>query len=366
MAPIQPVGWWYYLTNQTTFPPVNLAHFFYLSWEDALWDLLKYFGCQAGSIILVPDFYCDDVVKNMSAHGLIVKTYPVDRGFQTSVKIFKQYLKKYQPDLVVIFHAVGITNKLLNKAEKWLDVLPKNSLLIEDSVHRVIDSNKISLITERHVIIDSLRKVVPLQGSNLYGPKSLLSALKPTPINQTLIYRLKVLWWWILFQCCLLMVLVLPFQKWQQWWNKLTELTMLVGYDHIGDSQLAGSGFNFFKNLSFKINHQHIFVTKVNQVELYQKLLEPLWQSKQFFRINFAQRDYGKLRAFPVGLFLDDAVEILNKLRSNGLMVRFELDNFGWTKRQKVIYLPLGPHLKEKDIFKISQIFLTVVFNKKF
>ena len=361
MTPIQPVGWWHYLTHRSTLPSADLAHFFYLSWEDALWDLLKYFNCQFGSIILIPDFYCDDVIKNMESHGLKIKTYPVDSNFQTDPKIFNNHLKKYQPDLVIIFHAVGITNKLLINYQTWLFSLPQNSLLIEDAVHRIINPKKISFISDRHIIIDSLRKVVPIQGSNLYGPKKLLTNLKPTKINLTWSYQFKVIWWWLLFQFCLLMVLIFPFNRLKKWWNRQAEKTMLIGYNYIGDSQLAGSGLNFFKKLSFKINHQHIFNVKVKQAKLYQQLLTPVFNSPDFFKIKIDKSDYGNLRAFPFGLKIKNAKKILSKLRKDGLLVRFELDNFGWTNKQKVIYLPLGPHVNDKEIQEIIKILLSVI-----
>ncbi len=41
--------------------------------------------------------------------------------------------------------------------------------IIEDCVHRITDPNKIKLLTPHHIRIDSLRKVTPVQGSNLYG-----------------------------------------------------------------------------------------------------------------------------------------------------------------------------------------------------
>ncbi|MCC6711228.1 MAG: hypothetical protein IT416_02645 [Candidatus Pacebacteria bacterium] len=360
MFPIQPVGWQHYLAFKSIKNKKNLVHYFYLSWEDALWDLIKYSSYKEGAIVLIPDFYCVDVVKNIEEHGLKCVVYPVDRNFQTSTTIFYQFLKRYQPKIVIIFHAVGITNQLIDQFKDWQSVLPKDCLLIEDSVHRLVEPNKLEFLTDRQVVIDSLRKVVPIQGSNLYGT-SFLKNLKQTKNFSTFSYRFKVVYWWIILQTCLSLAGVLPIKNWQIFWNLLAERAMLVGYDVIGDSKLSGHGFIFFELLSKYINFELIAKTKVEQVNKYEVLLKSLWQSPRVFKIKIDYSDYGKLRALPIGLELETATKILNQLRANGLLVRFELDNFGWTKKQKVIYLPLGPHVTDKDIVFISKTLTEVI-----
>jgi hypothetical protein len=360
MFPIQPVGWSNYLTFSSTISNQSFTHYFYLSWEDALWDLLKYFSYPKGSVVLIPDFYCADVVKNMKEHGLKCVTYPVDRNFQTSVKFFKQAINKTQPQIVIIFHSVGITNKLINQFNDWQAVLPKDCLLLEDSVHRLVEPNKLKLLADRHVVIDSLRKVIPIQGSNLYGTE-VIKNLEQTKIFSTFFYRFMVVFWWFIFQACLNLSKIFPVKSWQIYWSLLAEKVMLIGYEIIGDSQFSGHGLSFFKFLSRHIDFEKIAKAKIKQVNKYETLLVSIWQSPKVFKIEVDQNDYGNLRAFPVGLNLDTAPEILKKLRAKGLLVRFELDNFGWTKKQKVIYLPLGPHLNDKDIEVVAEILIQVV-----
>lgn len=43
----------------------------------------------------------------------------------------------------------------------------------------------------------------------------------------------------------------------------------------------------------------------------------------------------------------------LKKLRKEGLLIRFELDDSPWSQTRKVIYLPLGPHVSHADIMWI-------------
>ncbi len=354
MTPIQPVGWWHYLRWQATTVPENLQHFSYLSWEDALWDLLEYFSYPKPSTILVPEFFCADVVENMETHGLQHKTYPLDKNLQADPKVFKKLLQEYQPQVVVILHAVGITNQLFAQKDVWLSALPKDTLLIEDSVHRVVNPAEISLISPRHIVLDSLRKVAPIPGTNLFGGE-VLKELKPTDSWKTIPYQSAVLAWWMIFQCCLMLAL-LPNNRWKKIWNALAEKSMLRGYDWIGDNFSAASGNTVFQWLSLRLDHEKISRTKKTQVELYETLLNPLWKSPALFKLTFPESDFGNLRGYPVGLELQNAQQILTKMRSKSLLVRFELNDFGWTQKQKIVYLPLGPHVSESQIIQICEI----------
>lgn len=51
------------------------------------------------------------------------------------------------------------------------------------------------------------------------------------------------------------------------------------------------------------------------------------------------------LRGFPVILPINRASKILESLRKGGLLVRFELDDSSWSRKQKIIYLPLGTQM---------------------
>lgn len=360
MTPIQPVGLWHYLSLKKNLLPQNLVHFHYLSWEDALWDLKKFFSYSDGSLVLVPDFFCLDVVENMISHGFQVVTYPVDRNFQTDPILFSSLLKEYQPDVAVIFHAVGITNALFQHKKKWLSSLPENTLLLEDSVHRVVNPEDISIVSQRHVVIDSMRKVIPLPGSNLFGSQA-IATLRPSSTLETIPYQIIVLGWWLLFQFCLLIVTAVPSKQLQQWWNHLAEGAMLRGYDVIGDSLVAAPGNLLISWLSSHIDHERIALIKTQQVQIYKQKIKSIWSSSYIFPIAINERDFGKLRGYPIGLELTTATQILERLRAAGLLVRFELDTFGWSTKQKVIYLPLGPHLTQNQIEIVANTLITAI-----
>lgn len=355
MVPIQPVNLLRFLAVSQVKVPPNLTQYFYLSWEDAVWELLEYYQIPSGAVAVVPTFFCGDVIQNMQSHGLIIKTYPVDRSFQTDPQVFKKIIHQYKPDVVVIFHAVGITNKLFSSVESWLPDLKSTAVLIEDSVHRIVEPHKIKILTDRHVVLDSLRKVVPLQGSNLYG-KNLHLKVSIKKYFQTMSYRIKVMWLWLLFQASLLMVLLPAGRKWQQFWNRAAEIFMLRGYDVIGDNKTGASGSKLHYFLSTHINTNKIKKLKAKQVKLYKHLLEKTLQHSFYFEIEFPTSDYGELRGYPLGIETKHAEKIINLFRNKGLLFRFELNDSQWSQQQKIIYLPLGPHVTEKDIIVVSTI----------
>lgn len=358
MVPIQPVNLQKYLCRTATRIPKNIAHYFYISWEDALWDLLKHFKIQQEAKILLPDFFCRDVEKNMKRHGLECIWYKVDKNFQTPEKIFKQHLEKHKPKIIIIFHAAGITNQLLKKTA-WLKALSQNAILIEDCVHRIVNPKKIKFIVSRHVIIDSVRKVTPLMGSNLYANAKI--KIQQTPWWHTIFYQFRVTIWWAIFQCCLISVTKTKSKKWKIKWNKLAEKAMLKGYDIIGDNKKAGALSKTFSKIlqrfSTRIDHKNIQNIKERQVKKYLKKLKPIWKNKKIFQIKFPKIDFKNLRGLPIGLKNAHADSILQKIRQRGLLIRFELEDSAWSQKQKVIYLPLGPHISLTEIEKIAKTF---------
>jgi hypothetical protein len=355
MLPIQPTNWWSYLHQQKITIPDSLSHYFYTSWEDALWNLLLYFQIKPGSTALVPAFFCGDVVANMADHGLDSVFYPVNQSLQSDPKVFKQYLKKYQPQVVIIFHAVGITNPLWQQRKVWLSALPKNCLLIEDSVHRVIDPSTIKLISARHVVIDSLRKVVPIPGANVFMDRRFDDLAQYQQPNYS--YSYALLFWWLTFQLCLLISQLSISISWSKLWNKLAEQTMLRGYDLIGDNPTGGAGWQWAKWLAAHLDINKITSSKQRQVKKYQQALTPSLKKKNspFFAIPFPDSDAGLLRGYPLGIKIKLAPKILTYLRSQGLLTRFELNDCPWSTKYKIIYLPLGPHLNHKQISWVCQ-----------
>lgn len=340
--------------------PDGLAENYYLSWEDALWDIIDKYKIQKGSVVLIPKFWCMDVVKNIHEHGLTCEYYPMDGDFQTSEEELMRAVQTYNPVIIVIFHAVGIPNKLLTTNCNWIKKLSDHQFVIEDSVHSVVDPREINIKRDRHFVIDSWRKVIPLQGATIYGKESELLKFSRTHKSFSM-YSLRIIWLWMRMQWWLVLA-SLTFldyfsysMKLKSTASKKAEKDMLDAYDLIGDSASPGTTLWPFIFLRKHINTSYIKDIKRRQVIQYENVLEPVWTDKKFIRIPIQKDDFSELRGYPIGLAFDTAEYLIDKLRERGLLVRSELEGSPWTKNRKVIYLPLGPYLGSKDIQEVCK-----------
>lgn len=333
----QPISLVKYLGKKRSITPPHIKRLFYLSFEDAFWDILSKKHVAKNSRILIPNFYCKDVETNIKAHGYKISHYSINCNLKVNILEFKKKILDVKPSVVIIFHPVGITsNLILNR--NWIKQLDPNVILIEDCVHKTLDPKGIHIYKKNHFLINSLRKVVPLQGTSLYGRIKDLDFDSP-PYYQSLFYSLKVNILW-----CIMVLF------WKT--GKLidAEKFMLKGYDLIGDKILPAKGSILFKHLENFIDYAKIKKIKIKQSKIYQNNLG------QIKSPPISTFDFGNLRGWPIILPINKADRILKRIRDQKLLLRFELNDCDWSKNQKIIYLPLGPYLKSKDIRKISTI----------
>ena len=166
-----------FFTFRPSVPNPLVKRYYYWSWEDGLWDLLRGKHIEKGSTILVPDFYCSDVINNIRAHGYVVVLYRLNKYFQVKRQTLLNSVRRYHPSVVILFHACGIKN-LITAKKSLMNTLSKNIVVIEDSVHQLITPSLIKPLNENHFVMDSLRKVSPFYGSYLYGTKKGLSFMQ--------------------------------------------------------------------------------------------------------------------------------------------------------------------------------------------
>ena len=353
--PIQPTGLNAYLGTSQIVIPSHLRRLFYTSWEDALWDIVNAKKIKKGAVILVPEFFCGDVVLNMKNHFLKVEWYPCDTNFQTDPKRFGQYIKKLKPSIIVIFHAVGISNKLFSEREIWINKINADTIIIEDSVNRIVDPKKINLIHPNHVVIDSLRKVSPLQGSDLYGTYNFMSFTQMKNVL-TFPYSLSIFTASVVFQCLLQLTVLFKRQPIGTIFNRLAEKVMIAVYRLTGSSLQGAPGFWICNVLSRRLDIKKIEECKKRQVSQYKRGLVTLWKSHAFFKISVPSADEGLLRGFPIGIHILKSNTIKKYLRKNNFLALFELNECPWSNKQKVIYLPLGPHVSDDEIKFVIQL----------
>jgi hypothetical protein len=112
-----------------------------------------------------------------------------------------------------------------------------------------------------------------------------------------------------------------------------------------------------FNYLSLRLDIRRIEHSKKKQVAQYHKNLSTIFKTPHFFKITIPPEDEKLLRGFPVGIHLPQATAIRTFLRKQGFLALFELNDCPWSKREKVIYLPLGPHISNRDMeFVITQL----------
>lgn len=337
MLSVQPIQLWRYVGVKRNKIPMDLRRLFYLSWEDAFWDLLDKKHISKKSRILLPDLWCKDVVLNIKKRGYKVFYYHFNNDLSCDKIDFLAKVKEYKPQVVIVFHPVGIKSNLF-KNRNWINRLPDDVLLIEDSVHKIVNPNSIRIYKKNHFVIDSLRKVIPLQGSNLYGRKGDLDFNGPSH-SQSFIYSIKVHLLWFLM-----------IVAWNIGLYKFAEKLMIIGYDLIGDSEEPARGFVLFRFLFEFIDYDKIYKAKKRQIKIYNNHLKST--------VKLDKSDWQEMRGYPLVLNNISAKRILKYLRAHNLTVRFELNESRWTRKRKLVYLPLGPFINDDQIGYISRLVL--------
>lgn len=328
MVSTQPVLSLKYFRLRKNNIPKGIKELFYLSWEDALWDILTHKKVKKGSLVFVPDFYCSDVEKNISKHGYRIIRYHINSNLEVDKKSFLNLIKKYKPAVVIVLHPVGIKSNLFDDINKLVKISGK-AILIEDAVHRTLSTDDFTIIKTNHFVMDSLRKVVPLQGCRVFGKKEDLNFNVP-PITQAFWYFLRVNANCFLMNIC-----------WTLGLFGRAEKLMLKGYDLIGDSQFPARGSMIAKFFGNRLDTNKIQSLKQKQVSFYERELKDL----PVVKLKIKNEDKKHLRGYPVILAIKNADKILSLLRKNRLLVRFELNECRWSKKQKIIYLPMGIHV---------------------
>ncbi|MCR4326422.1 MAG: hypothetical protein NUV52_02085, partial [Candidatus Roizmanbacteria bacterium] len=248
--------------------PPHIRRYYYFSFEDGLWDFLEKQrekgAIPLGSMILIPDFYCIDVINNITHHGYVCELYPVDSHFQISEKELLQRVSKTKARILVVFHVGGITSTVLN--ESLCKKLPEEVIIIEDGVHRLINPSSVRLIDDRHMLIDSLRKTTPLPGSFMYGPPRLLN--EPQTHQWFTWYTLVSTMYFIVFRFMFSVAMLLSIPALVVWAHNVL---LQLHDDLIGDSVQGHRGLPGIPFIFDHINFAKVSRMKINQVRAYEE-----------------------------------------------------------------------------------------------
>lgn len=352
---------WSFLCWRRSFIPQGIKQSYWLSFEDALWELLPQRGVPQGSCILLPDFYCMDVVENIRSHGYEVALYPLNEHFQHAETVFKKTVAKLRPKVVILFHAAGLQSQLVTpEMIHWLG--QQNCLVIEDCVHRLIDPSTVQLFGKHHIVMDSLRKVSPLSGSMVYQQLD-VSELQYHPVlgntakhTQSikkqlaeLLYQYQASALFIVFQVAQLFAVVVQ----SSYLMRYAHQVLLKRHDDlVGDSQHGYTGWRIWQWLHSFIDFEKIASIKQQQVQQYQSLFQQFYSERNsvFYQVVIPKSDEPRLHVYPLGLRRLIEPDQLDWLHRHGLVVWPKFPDSPWAKNRGVLFLPLGPHVSNSEI----------------
>ena len=136
---------------------------------------------------------------------------------------------------------------------------------------------------------------------------------------------------------------------------KVANKIMLWGYDLIGDSNLPSRGSVLFDFMQKFIDPDKIASIKSKQVRYYEQNLSNL--NPSIFSVpHYNSYERGFLLAYPLILDIQQADKVLEQIHEKGLMLRLELNDSVWSRKYKIIYLPLGPHLSHSNLYRVIEI----------
>lgn len=344
--------------------PQGIRQTYFISFEDALWVLLRTKNIPKNAPIFIPDFYCMDVVDNIRSHGYKPMLYHIDRNFRCHPKSLTIQLSKVRSGVVIIFHACGIPSMKLRDLTKLMQSFP-HILFIEDTVQKLIDPEQVKIIHTNHVVIDSLRKVSPLPGSFLYQNVRDV-CVTPDPRLREFGYVLGSIVLFILFRALFTGGMFIHSAA----LIRFAHTYILKRHDNlIGDSIGGYRGLGVITFLHRFINFQKIQRLKSDQVSLYLRLLSPLLKSSVEWSVpTITKRMYGNLHVFPIilsGEAVRNYQEIETFLYEQGIVAWFKFPDAPWSNNRMVLFLPLGFHMTKSKIMYIANKLHTLPMNNQ-
>lgn len=329
----------------------------FLSFEDAMWSIFSLKNISQKSIVLVPDFYCMDVVENIERHGYTPVFYPLDNNFQIAKLVLERLIDTYKPSVLILFHACGITNTRLADG-KYIEKLCNHMLVVEDCVHRLINPSTVSVYHPNHFMIDSVRKVSPLYGSFVYS-KMPISIPKIQMRQKEYSYIILTHLLYSLFRIAFVLGVVIRSYGLVSFAHKRL---LRFHDDLVGDSTYGYKGSRRNRMLHHYIDFSYIETHKQKQVALYEHLLKPLYiPSSPWYKVHMRSLDKKLLHVYPVGFksradFIVADVEKV--LRDNRIPVWFKFQDSPWSNDRAVLFLPLGFHVTTGDIQRVCRLLI--------
>jgi len=340
---------WPFLTRERQKWPSSVSTEFFISFEDALWSLLPRLGYKKGAIFLVPSLYCPDVIENIENHGYRVKEYPLKKDLNADYDEINKIIQKVKPDIFVDFAPAGVPNWISDAIYRKL---PFHSLVILDRVHSLI-APTVDFFppTDRFLLLNSFRKVSPFPGSLAVFSRNVRQTGN-VPFSW---YNTRGLLYWLIYQVSLRISRALHLHKFAA---TIAEKRLKVHDDLIGDVPITRQLPIFYRWLTEHIAVDRIKESKQIHAMIYHQRFLPYFEKHNTYIWQIHRTDdyFHELRGYPIIMKEPFADVFIKECRRQGLLVVAQLKDSRWSQDQKLVLLPLGPHLNEKNIRKITYI----------
>jgi hypothetical protein len=165
---------------------INLRNFF-LTFTDALLCIINEYKISKKDIILMPNHYCPSTLKHISDH-FQVKFYKINDDFSVNKDDYFNKIREYKPRAILNYSYIGFN---LNENEKLLlkDLCSEETIIIDDSAHKILNESELTFINKHHFYINSCRKHSAFLGSHLINPNFRYSSKNIDYINR---YKVKL------------------------------------------------------------------------------------------------------------------------------------------------------------------------------
>jgi hypothetical protein len=326
------------------------SHETFVSFEDALWAFLDTAPLSTHTI-LVPDFFCTDVTSRLTERGYTIVWYALNPDLTFNEASF---LNAAQGTIGAVFLYYPMGARATTPAPSWFrSHLGRQTLIIEDAADCLLEPRQVALIDDAHIVIDSLRKILPLQGARLFH--ALKSPVASAPCMNSYLLKTHVLHIAYHFLHSISELIPLSWLLHLKW-NIFVMHSDLIGSEPRGIRALATSMFLY--------NRCDITLWKQRRAALmhryYDRLTPALTHTD--YQLIAPTRDEASEVRFPILMGKKGSLSaVADALEQASIYVDIHFDDSPRAMEADYLLLPLSPCMREDDIDTIAAAIMNLI-----